>query len=114
MRWRSDTYPRQRQPRSAKASNIREQSNGSSLRRGFGAGDEAAEDEDHAQPLPHGAPEEQFASPGALDDEPADGGEDGVDDHVDAAEEEADVVGLVDGFLEEDWEVVDHGVTTTH
>ncbi len=59
-----------------------------------------------------GAPEEELPAAGALDDEPGDGGEDGVDDHVDAAEEEGDAVGLLDGGFEEDGEVVDDGVAS--
>lgn len=109
---RRDTYPRQRQPRRPKTSNVREQPDGRALRRSLSARYETAEHQYHTQPLAHGAPEEQFAPSGPFDDEPADGGENGVDDHVDAAEEEADGMALVDTLFEEDGEVVDDGVAT--
>ena len=110
--WKRDTYPRQRQPRRPETSNVRKQAHRRALGRSLGARYETAEDQHHTQPLAHGAPEEEFAPSGPFDDEPADGGEDGVDDHVDAAEEEADGVALVDALLEEDGEVVDDRVAT--
>lgn len=106
------TYPRQRQPSCPKTGNIREQPHRRPLGRGLRPGYQAAEHQHHAQPLAHRAPQEQLPPSRALDDEPADGGEDGVDDHVDAAEQEGDVVGLVDALFEEDGEVVDYCVAS--
>lgn len=63
--------------------------------------------------MPDGADEEELAAAGSLDDEPGDGGEDGVDDHVDTAEEERHVGSLVDRLLEQDREVVDDGIAAT-
>lgn len=108
------THPRQRQPAGAEARNVREEPDSGSLCSGRGAGNQAREDEDHAQTLAHGAPEEELSAPHALDDEPGYGGEDGVDDHVDAAEEEGYVVRLVDRRLEQDREVVDDRIAASN
>lgn len=106
------TYPWQRQPRRPETSNVGKQAHRRALGCSLGARYETAEYQYHTQTLTHGAPEKEFAPSGPFDDEPADGGEDGVDDHVDAAEEEADGVALVDALLEEDGEVVDDRVAT--
>ncbi len=104
---RGDTYPRQRQPARAETRNVREEADGGAFGRGRGTGYQAREDEDHAQALAHRAPEEELPAPDALDDEPGDGSEDGVDDHVDAAEEQRYVVRLVYRRLEQNRKIVD-------
>jgi len=99
------------QPCRAEEGNVREEADGGALARGgVVVGDHAPHHEHHAQALADAADEEQLAAADAIDDEPRGGGEDGVDDHVDAAEQHGQVVGAVEHVPEQDGEVVDDGV----
>lgn len=102
--------PGERQPRRAEERDVGEEADGRAARRRRRAGDQRPEREHHGQALADGADEEQLAAADALDGEPGRRGEDRVDDHVDAAEQERQVVRRADGRLEQDGEVVDDGV----
>lgn len=99
--------PRERQPGRAEERDVGEEADGCAFGVVRTTWDQACEDEDHGQALADGPDEEELAASGAFDDEPRDGGEDGIDDHVDTAEEERHGVAFADGVLEENGEVVD-------
>lgn len=96
----SRVQPRQRQPRSTEECNVREETDGSSLGGGFSVWNQSSEGNNHGQALADGTNEEELAATHTLDGEPRGRGEDGVNDHVDAAEEEGHVVSDTDGVLE--------------
>lgn len=106
--------PGERQPGRAETGDVGEEADDGAVGGGFRAGDQAGEDEDHGEALPDCAPEEELSAAGFLDDEPGGGGEDCVDDHVDAAHQEGELlVSRGDGGFEEYGEVVDDGVAAT-
>jgi len=95
--------PREGQPGGAEGGDVEEEANDGAL----GdlllavvvvARDEASEGDGHAEHLPCRAVEEETAATDALDEEPGGGGGEGVDYHVDAADEEAHVPGQADAF----------------
>lgn len=74
-------------------------------------GKEAGEDDYHRDHLASHTADEELATADLLDEEPGEGGEDGVVDHVDTADERGHELGLAEGLLKKDGEVVYHGVT---
>jgi len=108
----SGVEPREGQPSGTEESDVSEETDGSTLGSRGSTGDESAEGEDHRQALANGSNEEELAATDTLNGEPRGCSEDGVDDHVDTAEEESQVVIGTDGLLEENGEVVDDGVAT--
>jgi len=108
----SGVEPREGQPSGTEEGDVGEETDSSTLGSRGGSGDESAEGEDHGQALADGSNEEELAATDTLNGEPRGCSEDGVDDHVDAAEEESQVVIGTDGLLEENGEVVDDSVAT--
>ena len=100
------------EPGGTEEGDVGEETDGGSLGSAWSVWNQAGEDEDHGQALTDSTDQEELATTNALNDEPGGGGEDGVDDHVDTTEEERQLVGLADGILEENWEVVDDSVAT--
>lgn len=90
-----------------------EKTNGSALGSGSSTRKEGTKSENHGKTLADSSDEEQLAATDALDSEPGGCREDGVDDHVDTAEQQSEVVAGSDGGLEQDWEVVDDGVAAS-
>jgi hypothetical protein len=65
-----NSQPWKRQPRSAEASDVREEGDAGADGGGLGVRDEGAEGEDHRQALADRSPEEQLTAAHALDEEP--------------------------------------------
>jgi hypothetical protein len=75
-------------------------------------GNEAGEDDYHRDHLASHTADEELATADLLDEEPGEGGEDGVVDHVDTTDEHGHELSLAEGLLKKDGEVVYHGVTS--
>lgn len=104
--------PGQGQPGGAKDAHVQEEAEDGTLG-GLGVtGDQAAEDNDHGGALAKGAAQEEVATTDLLDEEPGEGGEDGVANHVDTTDQEGKVVRLADGVLEQNGQIVDDSVAT--
>lgn len=101
------------EPGGTEEGDVGEETDSGTIRGGLGVWKQAGEDEDHGQALAEGTDEEELAATSTLDDEPGDGSEDRVDNHVDTTQQHGKVVGGVERGLHENWEVVDDGVTST-
>lgn len=80
--------PGQGEPGGAEEGNVGKQAHSSAASSHFLAVNEAGERDDHGKGLSQTADEEHLSPADALDDEPGSGGEDGINDHVDTAQEE--------------------------
>lgn len=65
-------------------------------------GEEAGEDNYHRNHLASHTADEELATADLLDEEPGEGGEDGVVDHVDTADEHGHELSLAEGLLKKD------------
>lgn len=102
--------PGQRQPGRAEEAHVQEQTHHGAGRTVLVAWDQTHKYHRHGYQLPHRSPQEQLASPDPLDEEPREGREDGVHDHVDAANQQCHVVRLAQRLLQQHRQVVDNRV----
>lgn len=106
--------PGQRQPGGTERGNVGEETDSSTLRGRGSTRNQAGEDDDHRSHLANSTPQEKLAATDLLNKEPGESSEDRVDNHVDTTEEERHGLGLADGVLEENREIVDDGVATSN
>lgn len=105
--------PGEGKPGGTKEGDVGEKTDGGAAGLHGVVGDQAGKDDDHGKHLANATDQEQTTATDSLNDKPGDGSEDGVDDHVDTTQQHGHVVGLANGILEKDREVVDDGVATT-
>lgn len=114
----SGVQPRQWQPCSTKEGDVSEKTDCSTLRRSDVKRvdvlrDQTSEHQHHGQTLTDCACKEQLTATNVLDQPPGRCCEDGIYDHVDTAEDQGHRSRLAEGVLEQDWEIVDHGIAAT-
>ena len=102
--------PWKRQPGSAEGSHIEEESEDGTLGGLLVTRDQTCKGDNHGCSLDHRAAEEELAATDPFDEEPREGSEDSIDNHVDTADQEGLVVVLVQVGLEQHGKVVDDGV----
>lgn len=105
--------PRQRKPCGAKTGDIREETNGGTDGRALPVRDQAGKRDYHGKALPDSPVEEQLAPADSFDQEPGHSSENRVNNHVNSAKQHGHFVGLFDGRLEENGEIIDDCVTAT-
>lgn len=109
----SGVQPGERQPCGTEEGNVGEETESGTLGRSSSTGNQAGKGDDHGGHLTDGTDEQELAATDSLNDEPRSGGKDGVDNHVDTAEQQRHVLRLANGVLEQNGEVVDDGVAAT-
>lgn len=108
----SRVQPGQRQPGGTEGSHVQEKTEHGTLGDLRVVGDQTGEGDDHGDGLQVRATQEQLAATDLLNEEPREGSEDGVHNHVDTTDEQSLVVGLVQGALKQNGQVVDDSVAT--
>lgn len=109
----SRVQPGKGKPGGAEAGHVEEEAKDGALLGALAVGDQTGKGDHHGDELDPRAVEKEVAAADLLDEEPGEGGENGVHDHVDTADEQSELVLFTQGVLEEHRQVVDHRVATT-
>lgn len=109
----SRVQPGQRQPSGTESGHVEEQTEDSTLGSLLVTRDQTGKGDNHGNALKEGSTQEELATTDLLNEEPGEGGKNGVDNHVDTTNDQGEVLSLVKGILEQHRQVVDDSVATT-
>lgn len=103
--------PGQRKDTGTEEGDVQEESENGTLGRTGAAGDQTTEDDNHGDQLAGHTTDKQLATTDLLDEEPGEGGEDSVDDHVDTGDNQGHGAVHAERVLHQHGQVVDDSVT---
>lgn len=104
--------PGERQDTGTEEGHVQEQTKDGTLGRAGSARNQAGEDDDHGNHLAHHTTQEQLATTDLLNEEPGEGSEDGIDNHVDTTDQHRHEIGLIKRLLEQHGQVVDDSIAS--